>query len=824
MKDIQETILLPSSFHVAFLIGDHGSNVSELKQISHCTVEFSSKNEAPFICLYGCQEEIEMGRKWIENAIRKYEETHRVIPIPELAIPLLLNNNGKEIQRIEKEWQVALQIDKSNLRMVICGPASQIDSVQKVVMTLIERIATVQIPIHFQLKGEFMGMKGSHIEKIRKQFHVTVKLITESKTDFIVIEGFDSNVKGAQSYVTSWLDDHWIETITDEKEVIGKVVIGTKGKIVSEIERRFEIGVTQKIETSSVLLCGKKTNVEDAKKWIMQQMEEYKSTHFFCKFHRDHFSFAPELSRSFFSGLRSRYKHCCIIVKAMEGIVRCEGPGPEITSIRKELLSIYHRLQGYRVFHHSIPAEHLGLVIGRDGNTISTLQKQFECRITVKHESNEIVVWIHEDKAESLFHEISSLIETKQVLTHTVSLTANQIHLLLLDRCRPLLSIEALSNASMKLPKQKQSDKILTISGNKKSVEMAETFTQSVFRGNFTYIYEYDSEAIEALFAATDFPIERIELAHHCNISHDSHGAVQIRGEYDSIHRAHQELFNELISLFPTRFAKIPIDLGVAHFLMSFGMKMDRKGSNVRIIAEPQESFIYCSGDERQLLSESDRVAKRVTELAARNVVIPVEPELLAHVVGSKGRRIKQIMESSGARVEVLPSNDQVYIHGEIDSVQRAREQIDKIVDEYHALNEVIETTAQMIDKFRENYGSLFCKWEEKYEGQIILDKEKRLVRIKGRTREGTQDLKYIIESVLESEQLEEEQNESLDVENVHNNSPNEKDYKKEIAVLLGFDSLYFCLLMEVIDQFPEPWKSPLVHCEKILNRNSVVY
>ena len=87
-----------------------------------------------------------------------------------------------------------------------------------------------------------------------------------------------------------------------------------------------------------------------------------------------------------------------------------------------------------------------------------------------------------------------------------------------------------------------------------------------------------------------------------------------------------------------------------------------------------------------------------------------------------------------------------------------------------------------------------------------------------------SQDLKYIIESVLESEQLEEEQNESLAVENVNNNSPNEKDYKKEIAVLLGFDSLYFCLLMEVIDQFPEPWKSPLVHCEKILNRNSVVY
>lgn len=86
-----------------------------------------------------------------------------------------------------------------------------------------------------------------------------------------------------------------------------------------------------------------------------------------------------------------------------------------------------------------------------------------------------------------------------------------------------------------------------------------------------------------------------------------------------------------------------------------------------------------------------------------------------------------------------------------------------------------------------------------------------------------SQDLKYIIESVFESEQLEEEQNESLDVEDVTSNSPIEKDYKKEIAVLLGFDSLYFCLLMEVIDQFPEPWKSPLVHCEKILNRNSVV-
>ena len=169
-------------------------------------------------------------------------------------------------------------------------------------------------------------------------------------------------------------------------------------------------------------------------------------------------------------------------------------------------------------------------------------------------------------------------------------------------------------------------------------------------------------------------------------------------------------------------------------------------------------------------------------------------------------------------------SNDQVYIHGEIDSVRKAREQINTIVDEYHTLNEVIETTPQMIERFRENYGSLFCKWEEKYEGHITLDKDKCLVRIKGRTREGTQDLKYIIESVLESEELEEEQNESLHVEDVSRSSPVEKDYKKEIAVLLGFDSLYFCLLMEVIDQFPDPWKSSLVRCEKLLNRNSVVY
>ena len=59
-----------------------------------------------------------------------------------------------------------------------------------------------------------------------------------------------------------------------------------------------------------------------------------------------------------------------------------------------------------------------------------------------------------------------------------------------------------------------------------------------------------------------------------------------------------------------------------------------------------------------------------------------------------------------------------------------------------------------------------------------------------------------------------EEENKSSDIQ--------EDSYQKEIASLLGFDSLYSCLLMDTISTLPDPWKTSLAHMEKILDRNDV--
>ena len=152
-----------------------------------------------------------------------------------------------------------------------------------------------------------------------------------------------------------------------------------------------------------------------------------------------------------------------------------------------------------------------------------------------------------------------------------------------------------------------------------------------------------------------------------------------------------------------------------------------------------------------------DAVSKEVTELSLRHVLLCIDPIIIAHIVGVKGRQIKEIIASTGAMVEVVCTNDHVYVHGEIENVRKACEQIKSIVSTYQVLNKVIEAPPSVIRDFKENYESMIEQWEEKYSGEVNVDLKKGQIRISARSEKQTNDLKYTIESLLEEQQLDAE-------------------------------------------------------------------
>lgn len=897
----------------------------ELQQRFHCRVNFSARNEKPFIALSGCQSDVDAASGWVEGMLAEFAKTHQTIDLPELALPLFLNNGGKEAQRIQKEFDVSLQIDKSNLKMVICGDCAKLPAARSAALDLIRRITILKIPSRIELRSAFFGTKGSHIDKIRKEFHVSVRVNKADEADEIEVEGFDQNVTSAASYVQSWLNDHWVENVKEDKEIMGRVVFGAKGAIIRETEKKFKISTKQIMEAQTTLsLFGRKKNVLEAKAWMEAQLDSFRRTHFWCCFSPDHFYYSYELSRPSLAALQAQHKGLKVVYQASSGWLRCEGAEKDIAEIREKFLAFKNSTLGFQAYPCPIPFEHVGLVFGKEGKTRAYLQAKYHCRILPRRESSRLIIWGEKQAAEKASKEILSIIETNQIVSQILPITLKQFHQLLVDRCRAIRSIHVITNATLKLRQHSAGNGEVSISGTQKNVEAAKALVEAVFRGTPTYSYKYDPIAVNTLFATSSFPMKLVVLANQCNISHNSQGLVVIRGELDNIHRAHAQLYEELMNLFPSWFFRIPISKGVCHYFVSSGKIISSDDPYVLISVDPKEGFVYCmkrpeplspedgsrsiSGAEtvespastspsspsslivstsstdpnspvnpvgpvfptdpinpsnsinstnlsnsinpsnsisssnsinpinpinptnpsdpispitlvdssnppilhqtlpaisaaelsERLARVVDAVSKEVTELSLRHVLLCIDPIIIAHIVGVKGRQIKEIIASTGAMVEVVCTNDHVYVHGEIENVRKACEQIKSIVSTYQVLNKVIEAPPSVIQDFKENYETMIEQLEEKYSGEISMDVKKGQIRISARSEKQTNDLKYTIESLLEEQQLDAERECSELVSHIEEDRKSsdgqEDSYQKEIASLLGFDSLYSCL------------------------------
>ena len=435
MKDVSKTQELPSSFHVSFLIGDQGVTVRELQQRFHCKVNFSAREEKPFIELCGCQSDIDAASERVEMMLAEYAKTHETIDLPELALPLFLNNGGKKVQQIQKQFNVSIHIDKFNLKMIVCGDSAKLRDARNAALDLISRITILKLPSRFELRSAFFGSKGSHIDKIRKKYHVSVRVMTSDEKDEIELEGFDDNVTNAAAYVQSWLSDHWVESLTEDKELMGRVVIGMKGAAIRETEKKFAVKTKQSVGTQTRLsIFGPKENVLDAKLWIESQLEDFRRTHFWCHFSPDHFYYAYELSRPSLAALQSQYKDLKVTFHAASGSLRCEGAEADIAEIREKFLAFKKSTGNFHAYPCSIPMEHIGLVFGKEGKTRAYLQSKYNCRILPRRESGLLIIWGEQQAAEQASNEIHSIIKTNQIVTHVLHITLKQLHQLLVDR------------------------------------------------------------------------------------------------------------------------------------------------------------------------------------------------------------------------------------------------------------------------------------------------------------------------------------------------------------------------------------------------------
>ena len=756
LADRTVTVPLPSPQVVAFLVGEKGVSAREMQRVSLCKIQFSSKEEVPSARLTGSQEEVDAARALIDAKLEQYSKENKTITLPELGIPLLLNQKGKELQRIKRDHHVIVSIDKAACVATIRGKEEAVAAACEELQRLLSTLTSRTLPLAQHQRGAFLGNRGQNVAEYRRRFRVSVRVDGEG----IHLEGVEEQVAAAAAEIGAWLEDHSMEYLEGSREALGRVVIGTKGVIVRALEKEFGVRIIQD-DVGRVCVMGPRDAVKEACSSLQQRIAVYEASHAVFRFTENHFLYCAELARNAVDGYRRQFPHLRFTVNIVQALLQVEGDPEELKAFRAMFEPFVSRCASFVVTHQTILPSQCGVVLGRQGHRIQRLQEECDVRVRIDQCSGDVVIWGSPQGAAAAVAGIHHLIETYEVVTSEHSLTATEFSNLLVDRCRPVNEIQKQARCVVILPQTSLGDrKMVKLTGTRPSLQVAQPLLDGFAQGVFTYSYAYPEAAMTSLLASPTFHLERLSLAHQCCISTDTHGNVSMRGAYTAVHATHTELFTALVSQEPGCFLQLPLSSGVAHALTVGRCHLDVPCDGVTLEVEPAERSVYLSGPAAMVAKAETAVSEAVRSLSRRFVLIDVDSALLAYVIGSKGHRIQQMAASSGAAIEVIRSNAGVLVSGEPDAVIRACGAVEHVLQETRELNAVLRPSAHVLSAFLVTYHDFLKKWEEEYGGKLTIDEARGLIRIHGERPESVQGLRNVVESILEAVELEEEKEE----------------------------------------------------------------
>ena len=291
-------------------------------------------------------------------------------------------------------------------------------------------------------------------------------------------------------------------------------------------------------------------------------------------------------------------------------------------------------------------------------------------------------------------------------------------------------------------------------------------------------------------------------LATQCKLLGEADGGLSIRGKGEALHRAHATVFEGLLQAAPRQFARVPLGPGTLHYLTSREGEKEKevkgekvkvvKGEKVKVVWELAERAVYVWGEEKEVTAARERVEKEVARLASENRVVPLEAELMESLLKDRRTKLREVSEASGASVVVLSRRDGVFVHGAAADVTRAAEALEEMARAHQERNAQLAVSPRVLEEFEKEYGAMIPQWESRYDGEVRVNKGAASICIRGRTKEGTNDLKFILESMLEEVELKLEVNAMNLTESESEKGDTEEgaDHKSEIASLLGLGSL----------------------------------
>jgi len=738
--DVQRSTITCDLRDLGVVIGPKGARIKALEAMGTKVEVF--KGDEPSVTILGKSEDVERVRGEVEVVIHENSVVEDRVPVSGILRGSLLKDNGSGIKAICAGGGWA-RLDKSDV--VIKGTRAEVDKAARALKEKGDEVdATVTvIELSKDILPAVVGKGGGDIKKARKELGVNMEV--DFAQEVVRVQGDDE--EGVAKAV------EWVREI--ERKNYTRVVplgdnigllLGAKGKEVREgVMAKCKLEVVQ--DTKDVRIRGTEADVVEAVASVTAFLENNYTVNY---------EVAEEDKKMLLQGggesvvkVLSR-RGVEVQLRRDSNDVRIRGKKAAVEEALAELKKAIFGGDGVEVTDVPVGDDFKGALIGKGGANIKDIEVKHGVKVQVLDSSGCFRLRGAGDAVKAATRVIESTI-LNQKITRMVDLSDKTA-----DKAVKALGHKGVlakrllaRGVAPKLQKAEDgSAPKVRLKGFPKDVAEGERFIKEFTGEVFSMKLEMDAKQISRA-GGSDSP-HWLDITDQtgAKVEFTSDGIV-LKGVKKQVADAVTRADAFLTFALGGEMARVELPVQAVAFAFSpFDLVEMERESGCRLQKDYFTSCLRIRGED--VAKAEELVEEKMKVWTKSHFAMPVPPWATSLVLGRKGETINAIRDETGVEIDLDSEANTITLHGETESIAKAKAAIETIIEENKVFVEEIELPEDSKGSFIGKGGANIKVMQDGLEGVAFeLGSSGSSVRVKG-LEEGVKEGKERVEKWIE--------------------------------------------------------------------------
>ena len=725
-------------------------------------------------------------------------------------IPQFIGKKGSNMNKLRKLSNARIDIARPSNKVTLRGTASELVKCRAAIAAFKENwYKTNYIEVVPTSTGSVLTREK--VAELRKEHGANIQFIRDRdrsvKTSKLIVTGAEDQVAAAKAAIKELIGAVTSESIEISPREIA-TVIGQKGRTINKIQKESgaQVNVNDAGETVTVDLCGDETSVAKARELLDEILDTYRKENREFPVHPKVVDAMKRERGGRNAAVIGSNSGCRVVLPREQGVGTIILRGDEATTEKAQ--ELIKQTYGVHVFETTAESHvvkcavvegYMGAVVGKSMTGLKELQDDHGVTALVFDSSpnrgrssrdreskkdgdapdqkqmqpqkegtaaQSYVLLVGNDAEACQNAKMALVRRLSRIVKVNVEISARTFRLQRvfgddLHQAMRKLEIRCGRNSVTITIQVEPKNSKVHIKGVVYAAEKAKAIIEAASRGRVVVeIPVLNHKHLEYIQESQASNISQIRTRNNVDLVLDTEADnIRIAGLEANARKAEQAVHECLVFCFPKSYfrAKIPGNFASTLRQNRFKKVQDmQKSTNTKIDLNDNDMFIRGEDVSEARAQIEGMLLAHKKEFAE----MVVNPGLIGKIIGSKGSKIRELSEQSGARIDIDKRTNNVLIRGKPEQVLAAKALIEAIVKEDADRRLTFEVDPDMCPVIIGRGGETIQGLQSESNTRINVDKHSSKITITG-DPENVLKAKELIDAVLKRQQEAEEERRS---------------------------------------------------------------